>query len=96
MSSVREYLLLHLVSCRAPAVPRIARNFDIFLPHNEFRLFLLPGNGDVFNSLFDQNLIPLRLQRLICVNKIRPLKQRLDAVSTKSVVEIRPDIKAAS
>ena len=61
MSSVGEYLLLHLVSCRAPAVPRIARNFDIFLPHNEFRLFLLPGNGDVFNSLFDQNLIPLRL-----------------------------------
>ena len=35
-------------------------------------------------------------QRLICVNKIRPLKQRLDAMSTKSVVEIRPDIKAAS
>ena len=96
MSSVREYLLLHLVSCRAPAAPRIARNFDIFLPHNEFRLFLLPGNGDVFYSLFDQYLILLRLQRLICVNKIRPLKQRLDAMSTKSVVEIRPDIKAAS
>ena len=81
MRSVGGYLILHLPSWREPGATKIARNSFPPIHNSNFAFFSMPENEVVWLfqfSVWSESDPRCASQRLICVNKIRPLKQHLD------------------